>query len=320
MRVRILIYLLLIILFSISVHAFGVSYEYMKNNTLELYPGQTYMFKLTVQNKNEEDVTAKIVLDSAIATLIGGPELKVPGATYDKHVFFNITIPEDAQPGDIYNINYLVSPVGRGEGQVPIAVQYDRNFKVKVVSKPKELEEEKPATVEELKKLGFSKWVFIPIIIIIILALLVLIWKKSHQISGRIIKKKPEAKITKEKIIKPYQTSLAEHKPETEPSKHHEHITHTESRVHPVKQEKILEPHHYFHLEDGRKLKDLEDMFHALKNMHEDTFNHHVSSTKNDFATWIAHSLEKQELANKLFRTTTKQEMLELIKNELEKQ
>ena len=119
MRVRILTYLLLIILVSTGVQAFGISYQYMQNKTLELYPGQNYMFKLTVQNKDEEDIRVNIALDSAIATLAGGSELKVPGATYDRHVFFNITIPEDAQPGDMYNINYLVRPLGRGEGQVP---------------------------------------------------------------------------------------------------------------------------------------------------------------------------------------------------------
>nr|MCK4930160.1 hypothetical protein [Nanoarchaeota archaeon] len=328
MRVRILTYLLLIILVSTGVQAFGISYQYMQNKTLELYPGQNYMFKLTVQNKDEEDIRVNIALDSAIATLAGGSELKVPGATYDRHVFFNITIPEDAQPGDMYNINYLVRPLGRGEGQVPFTVQYDRNFKIKVVPKPKEVEEEKPALIPEETKI--PKWMFIPIIIIVVLVLLILTWKKSHQMSGRIIKKKPELREFKPqhplkkpdlKELKP-QLPIVEHKPKPEvkiapePPKHPEHIEH--KPAHP-REERVLSPHKYFHLKDGKSLKNLEEVYHALKYMSDNTFDHHVSSAKNDFARWIAHSLGKEELAGRLLTKATREEMLELIKNELEK-
>jgi len=319
MRVKILSYLLLVLVLIGIVQAFGISYEYMENKTLELYPGQNYMFKLTVQNKDEEEVTVNISLDSAIASLLGGPILDVPGKTYDKHVFFNITIPEDAQPGDIYNINYVVAPVGRGEGQVPIAVRYARNFKVKVIPKPKEAQEEQP--VPTPRKPEIPVLVVILVIIIVVLILLILIWRKSQQISGRIIRAKPEQKKTKTQPAR-----IQEHRPGRRTGiiyKHQEqpqeHLRHTEHNLRLVKQEKLLRPHQYFHLRDGRILKNLKDLYYSLKDMKEEIFTHHVNPIKNDFATWTAHSLEKQELANKLFRTTTKQEMLELIKNELEK-
>ncbi|MBW2991008.1 hypothetical protein KY348_04865 [Candidatus Woesearchaeota archaeon] len=342
MRVNILIYLLLVILLSASVCAFGIGYQYMEDNTLELYPGQNYMFKLEVQNKDGPDTTVNVDVDSSIANLAGGPELRVPTGTFDRHVFINITVPEDAQPGDIYNINYLVSPVGRGEGQIPIGIRYDRNFKVKVVPRPEGAEEEKPALITG--KPGFPKWVFIPIIIIILFALVVLIWKKSDLISEKIIKKKPESKITKPKhepvtkpesglpLVKPqftHETHEPKKRPEEHPKEHpiehskehhEEHQKPVEHQAHLVKKGKELSPDQYFHLKDGRKLRDLEDMYHVLQNMDEHTFNHHLTSTRNDFAAWAAHSLGEQELANKLFTKTTRQEMLELIKNELEKQ
>ncbi|KYK25206.1 hypothetical protein AYK26_06325 [Euryarchaeota archaeon SM23-78] len=313
----------------------------MKDNTLKLYPGQNYMFKLVVQNKDEEDITVRITLESSIATLVGGPELEVPGKTYNRHVFFNITIPEDAQIGDEYNINYLVAPVEKGEGQVPLAVRYDRNFKVSVIPKPEGVEEkeaeptpEKPEITGEVTKPleKIPSWISIPILVIIIFVLVVLIGKKSQQMAGKITKK-PDTKITKpERVV-----SKPEPETKTEPVRPPEHPKQEEQRpIEPAqpaepreteeprqtleKQERVLSPHQYFHLNDGRKLKDLEDLYYAIQTMSEDTFNHHVSSSKNDFATWMAHSLQQQELANKLFTRTTKQEMLELIKNELEKQ
>jgi len=315
MRARILSYLLLAILLIGPVQGFGISYDYMENKTLELYPGQTYMFKLTVQNKDKEEVKVNISLDSAIARLVGGPILEVLGQTYDTHVFFNITVPEDAQPGDIYNINYAVSPVGRGEGQVPISVRYARNFKVRVVPKPKEAEKEQSAPIPE--KPIIPRWLVILVVIIVILALLTLIWRKSHQISRRITKKKPGQRITQSKHNPPkkYKPEIKA-KPNPGPE---EHLGHAQHRALSTQQKKTLEPHPYFHLKDGRTLTDLEDLYHALKNMREDIFNYHVNSTKNDFANWVAHSLKKQELANKLFRTTSHQKIMELIKNELKK-
>ena len=60
MRVKILSYLFLIILVSTSVQAFGIAYEYMEDNSLFLYPGQSYMFKLEVQNTKDEEETVNI--------------------------------------------------------------------------------------------------------------------------------------------------------------------------------------------------------------------------------------------------------------------
>ncbi|HJX06264.1 MAG TPA: hypothetical protein VJ461_06150 [Candidatus Nanoarchaeia archaeon] len=321
MRVRLLVYVLVLILISINAQAIGISYQYMENDTLKLYPGQTYMFRLTVQNKDEEEVKVSIAIDSAIATLVGGSELKVPAKNYDTYVLFNITVPEKAQVGDVYNINYLVSPVGKGEGQVPLAVRYDRGFRVLVVEKPKEPgEEQQPAPVPE-KKPSILKWVLIPLALIIIIVLVVLLWNKSHQMSGRIMKKEPVLRAPRHEI-KPERALMPEEpiippKPRAiipEPQQPEEPA----QEALPAKQEKVIIPHHHFHLRNGQSLKNLNELYSALKTMSQDEFSHHVNPYKNDFANWVAHILEKQELASKLFRAGTKQEMLELIKNELE--
>jgi len=83
MRVKLLILSILVaILLSSGAYSFGIAFEYMDNNTLFLYPGQTYMFKLVVQNTKDESERVRVSLDSSIATLVGGPELDVPCLLY----------------------------------------------------------------------------------------------------------------------------------------------------------------------------------------------------------------------------------------------
>jgi len=324
MRVLLLVYIVTIVLLSFNVTSFGISYEYMENNTLRLYPGQNYMFKLVVQNKDEGDVKVNISLDSTIATLEGRPELDIPGKTYDSYVYFNISVPEAAEIGEQYNINYVVSPVNKGEGQVPLAVRYNRGFKVLVVEKPPIVEEQEPVIIPEEPKPGILKWVFIPIILIILAVIVILLWNKSHQISSRvIIRKEPGFKQQYQGIKQHYSIQrepgpviqsmpIIHDKPEVE------RLEQPTPKPLPVKQEKIINPHHYFHLRNGKSLKSLEELYSEIKTMSHEEFAHHVNHTKNDFANWTLHILEKPMLATQLSRVTSKHETLELIKNELE--
>jgi hypothetical protein len=145
MRARVLYYLILALLVSaLMVQAFGISFQYMENDTLKLYPGQNYLFKLTVQNKDPEELKVSVKLDSDIATIAGSENLTIPPATFDRSVLFNITVPKDAKLNQQYVINYQVAPLVAAEGQIPLTLVYDRSFKVLVVKKP----EEKPAVIE----------------------------------------------------------------------------------------------------------------------------------------------------------------------------
>jgi hypothetical protein len=328
LSVIIFVIILVLIMSSLNVQAFGISYPNLENGTLNLYPNQTYLYKLVVQNKDPEDMRALITLESSIATLVGNPEIDVPGKTFDNAVFFNITIPLNAQIGDTYNINYKVSPIGRGEGQIPLAVAYDKNFKVLVVEKPKEAVEEQPAPPPPKKPL-LPNWAFIPLIIIVLLAVLILLWRKSHQVSERLA---PEQSKPLEQSTVLIQAPEALEVPEAEPETGPETepavevgaastapYALLESFEREEKAEKVISPHHYFHLRNGQSLKNLEELYSAIKVMSSDDFNHHVNSDKNDFANWVAHVLGEEELAGKLRAKPTKEAILELIKNEFDK-
>jgi hypothetical protein len=355
MRVRALSNLLLAIVFliiiSINAQSFGISFQYLDNDMLKLYPGQNYLFKLTIQNKDPEPINVSVKIDSAIATLVGGSNLEIPATTFDRYVMFNITVPNNAQINDSYNINYKVFPIGAGEGQIPITVAYDRNLKVLVIKKPEEkpAEQQKPAATSTptqpvtpaKEKPGILKWIFIPIILIVVILFTALLWNKSHQMSARIMRREQERR---QHAASPHSAqSIVLSKPEPMPEVAAPVIVPPKPKLQPtefkqasepapgqqaqkplsapiLKQEKAISPHHYFHLRNNQNLKSLSELYSAIKNMGDDDFRHHVNSTKNDFANWIAHILEKQELANKLFRKTSKEETLELIKDELEKE
>ncbi len=289
MRVRLLTWILVLIIISVSAHAFGIGYPYLKNDTLELYPGQNHLFKVEVQNKNGEDVTAEVSVNSTIASLVGKPRIDVPQNSFDKYFYINITAPRDAKINQTYEINYVVTPVGREEGQIPLAVRYARGFTVKIIPKPEGIEEEEPQPKKQKK---IPVWIYMPIIIIIIIIILVFIWKKSSQMTGRITKprkKQPPIHIPMKKASKPRKTE----------------------------KKAVPKAEHPFKFREGKTINTLSELHTALKHMSQQEFSHYVTPNKNDFATWTAHSLKNQELANKMFKTASQQEIISLIKNEL---
>lgn len=61
-----------------------------------------------------------------------------------------------------------------------------------------------------------------------------------------------------------------------------------------------LKAKHPFWLNSGRKLESLRELHDELKTMTPDVFAHHVTPVKNDFASWIEHSIEHPTLAARL--------------------
>ena len=76
-----------------------------------------------------------------------------------------------------------------------------------------------------------------------------------------------------------------------------------------------IKSENYFWLEDGRSIKNLEDLKFALENIDDELFQKHVNNEKNDFANWIEHALQLPELANNMRKTKSKEIMLLKIKD-----
>ncbi len=74
-------------------------------------------------------------------------------------------------------------------------------------------------------------------------------------------------------------------------------------------------PHHQqFWVNDGSILNNLKQLPDALQNMDKSTFLHHVNEHKNDFANWVEHVYQENELANKLRSLKSNKGMAKAIK------
>jgi hypothetical protein len=305
----------MLLLCTAAANAFGISYQYLENNTLNLYPGQNYLFKLTIQNKDDEEINANISLQSDLATLLGGPVVYVPARTYDTFVYFNITIPEDAKINDNYSIKYVVSPVGNGEGQVPLSVRYDRTLKITVVDRS--LSAASGAAVEMPKDMRPTSTRYIPILAIVALVavmIILLVWRKSSRVSKHLLHEKtaennPEIPAVPEvQAENPAAKSAGHvHKPETED---------VAKKIRRQKNAKTISPEEYFYLKGGKVLKNLSDLKTAISTITEEEFLHHVNENKNDFAEWVTLSLGDESLGKKIYSANSRQDLLELVENE----
>lgn len=71
---------------------------------------------------------------------------------------------------------------------------------------------------------------------------------------------------------------------------------------------------HIFYFKGDKKAENIDEFREVLKEMSQDEFDHHVNNEKNDFATWIEHSLKNSELAQKVRKCKTIKETLQALK------
>ena len=71
-----------------------------------------------------------------------------------------------------------------------------------------------------------------------------------------------------------------------------------------------ISPTNYFYCNDGSVFKSVDEFMSALKTMGEQTFHHHVSPQRNDFAIWIRHVFHEEQLADALERAKERAGML----------
>jgi len=74
-----------------------------------------------------------------------------------------------------------------------------------------------------------------------------------------------------------------------------------------------VEPEHEFVLKSGKPLKNLRDLMRELIEMDEETFQHHVNDSKNDFAIWINDILEHQKIADEIRNKKARNELLDIL-------
>jgi len=75
---------------------------------------------------------------------------------------------------------------------------------------------------------------------------------------------------------------------------------------------------HQFWTIDGTPLHNLHELYDAFDTMTDDTYQHHVTGDKNDFATWISNVYHDEDLAYKLHRAKNRQQSKRAIEDRIE--
>ncbi len=164
-----------------SVYAFGATTFYgdVGNrdplDPLKAFPGDSKEIYLELQNMvGDNNITLKAVLvnGSGIASLTDESELyEVPLGRKDIKVNIKVKIPENAKPGDIYDIGIAFTTVKtEGPGQLRFGQSVERHFNVLVIEKT-------PAKKEEGK---INNWIAYLIIGIIAIAIIIFFARKKN--------------------------------------------------------------------------------------------------------------------------------------------
>ncbi len=61
-----------------------------------------------------------------------------------------------------------------------------------------------------------------------------------------------------------------------------------------------------FWVNNGPVLRNLYELYGALKEMSNRTFQHHVNNEKNDFSAWVKEVIGDEKLANELLKSKNK--------------
>jgi hypothetical protein len=79
-----------------------------------------------------------------------------------------------------------------------------------------------------------------------------------------------------------------------------------------------VKPEETFKVHDGKEVKNLKQYLRVLKDISEESFRKHVNDQRNDFATWIRHSVGDPVLADVLEKTTDIGETKRIVAERIE--
>ena len=190
---------LLVILCVSNVHALGLAYEYMDNNTINVPQGTQRVFRLTIQNEENKEfqVNVSVQSDSDIAVMRGETLVTVLPKTYNTAADILITIPNDTPINNSYHVQFTAIPTEKKSegGQIGFSIVYSRGFTVIVgpqaIQPPLLVEQniEQPAATLAQQSTFDNIGVTLTLIVIIA-AITVLIWRSSRKLSRKITRPK----------------------------------------------------------------------------------------------------------------------------------
>ena len=96
--------------------------------------GTSRTYKIKLQNVDDEERKAILVMDSEITEIIDYKEIYIlPKGVSNTPVVFNVTAPKNAMVGDEYSIGYYVEPLSGEGGAIQLGIRMNKQLKVKIV-------------------------------------------------------------------------------------------------------------------------------------------------------------------------------------------
>lgn len=179
---KIIITFCMFLILSISVFAFGVSTPFFDDSSLILNPGESRNVVLTIQNMagatQDIQVQAEIINGNEIAEITDEETIyNVPAGSDNVPTNLEITMPEDANPGDTSTVTVEFKTINQEEsGMVTLGLGAKISFDVitseAIIQTEEEIQETKPKTQS-------ITFLIIGIIIIVLILLLIKTFTKK---------------------------------------------------------------------------------------------------------------------------------------------
>lgn len=164
---------------SLNVNAFGVSSPYWDENPLYMYAGETKEVVMVLQNMiGDQDLKVTVELNGGyeIATLLNQvTTYNVPLGSNNIPVKLKISIPQDAKPGQEWQVGISVKTIPENTGGVSVGTGISKGFKVIVKEQPS-VSAQVTKPVISSKFLGF----LVSAIILVILFMLIKYFHKKR--------------------------------------------------------------------------------------------------------------------------------------------
>lgn len=152
-----------------SIMALSVSSPYWDNNPLVMSPGEIREISFTIANKETDPTTTALVTlkeSGGITQLISGTEYSViPGG--NTKVKLRISIPENANAGDKYDIEFVVKSVPQEEGTIQLGISYNIGFPIQIVEETVIIPE------SDKKPINLVPWILSALIVIVIIVVVI---------------------------------------------------------------------------------------------------------------------------------------------------
>jgi len=79
-----------------------------------------------------------------------------------------------------------------------------------------------------------------------------------------------------------------------------------------------VHPDETFKSSTGKEIKNLNQLLGLLDDISPESFSHHVTDDKNDFASWIRHSVDDDELAEIVEKTTDFEQTKQVVRDRIQ--